>query len=180
MAQRQHSAAAAVLVPVYRGADGALRIVLIERSQFGPHGGQIAFPGGKPEPGDADLATTALRETTEEIGLMAPAVTLLATLPAVETRLTRFLIQPFLARIEPPMQWCPDGLEIVAVLEVGLDDLTRPGTECRRDLTAPDGRRLSAVPCFDVAPQPIWGATYRILTALLPRLDRGEFDDKIG
>jgi len=180
MAGWQQAAAAAVLVPVYRSPEGPLRIVLVERGHFGPHGGQLAFPGGKPEADDADLAATALRETAEEIGLMAATITLLATLPPVETRVTRFLIQPFLARIEPPTQWRPDGREIVDVLEVGLDDLTRPGTECRRDLTAPGGRRFNAAPCFNIPPQPVWGATYRILAALIPRLSSGEFDDAIG
>ena len=59
----------AVLAPLYRDADGRLRLVFIRRSPFGVHGGQIAFPGGRREAEDPDLLTTALRESEEEIGL---------------------------------------------------------------------------------------------------------------
>ena len=60
---------AAVLVPVFRDAAGLLRLVLIVRTDRGLHGGQLAVPGGKVDPGDESLLATALRETEEEIGL---------------------------------------------------------------------------------------------------------------
>ena len=59
----------AVLAPVYSRSAGSLRLVFIRRGPRGIHGGQIAFPGGRREPGDADLLATALREAHEEIGL---------------------------------------------------------------------------------------------------------------
>ncbi|HEY3110169.1 MAG TPA: NUDIX domain-containing protein, partial [Chloroflexota bacterium] len=57
---------AAVLAPVYRDAEGRLRLVLILRGPRGVHGSQIALPGGRREPGDRDLLATALREAEEE------------------------------------------------------------------------------------------------------------------
>src|SRR5437773_8696014 len=75
----------AVLAPLYRDTDGRLRLVFIRRSPFGTHGGQIAFPGGRREPEDADLLTTALREADEEIGLDPHSVEILAALPVIET-----------------------------------------------------------------------------------------------
>ena len=56
---------AAVLVPVYRAQDGALVVVLVRRAQGGAHGGQLALPGGQRDPGDVDLAATALRKAEE-------------------------------------------------------------------------------------------------------------------
>ena len=54
---------AAVLVPVFRDADEELRVAIVIRADDGGlHGGQLGLPGGKPEPGDADLLATALRE----------------------------------------------------------------------------------------------------------------------
>ena len=87
---------AAVLVPVYRRQDGELMVVLVRRAQGGAHGGQLALPGGQREPGDADLAATALREANEELGLAANQVELLAALPVVETQTTGFRVAPFL------------------------------------------------------------------------------------
>ena len=70
----------AVLVPVYRDAAGDANLVLIHRTNYGVHGGQLAFPGGKREPADASLQATALRETEEEIGLPSTAIEVLAAL----------------------------------------------------------------------------------------------------
>src|SRR5919205_174493 len=86
----------AVLAPVYRDPQGHLRLVFIRRSPHGIHGGQIAFPGGRREPSDANLLQTALREAEEEIGLEPQRVQVLAELPIVPTMATGFCIAPFL------------------------------------------------------------------------------------
>ena len=98
---------AAVLVPVYRRPDGELVVVLVRRARGGVHGGQLALPGGQRDPGDVDLAATALREAEEEIGLAGDRVELLAALPVVETQTTGFRIAPFLARLVVPTPWRP-------------------------------------------------------------------------
>ena len=56
---------AAVLVPIFRRADGVSRVALIRRSDHGVHGGELGFPGGKREPADRTFLETALRETSE-------------------------------------------------------------------------------------------------------------------
>jgi hypothetical protein len=58
---------AAVLVPLYRDDGGELRVVLVRRADYGVHGGQIAFPGGKREPGDRTLVDTALLAANKRI-----------------------------------------------------------------------------------------------------------------
>jgi len=70
---------AAVLVPVFRDAEGELRVAIVVRADDGSlHGGQLGLPGGKPEPGDSDLLATALREAEEEVGLAPDAVEVIA------------------------------------------------------------------------------------------------------
>jgi len=88
----------AVLAPLYRDAQGRLRLVFILRTPAGRHGGQIAFPGGRREPEDPDLLTTALREAEEEIGLARQLVEVLVALPIVDTVATGFRVAPFLGR----------------------------------------------------------------------------------
>src|SRR5437879_13163321 len=90
----------AVLAPLYRDANGRLRLVFIRRSPFGVHGGQIAFPGGRREPGDPDLLTTALRESEEEIGLDRRLVEITATLPVLDTAAAAFAFAPYLGRLQ--------------------------------------------------------------------------------
>jgi 8-oxo-dGTP pyrophosphatase MutT (NUDIX family) len=160
----------AVLVPVFRRADGVLRVVFVWRSEFGVHGGQIGFPGGKCEPADRSLIETALRETQEEIGLVRERVEVIEALPAVETLTSAYRIFPFLARIDPPRAWRRCSDEIMEVLEGSVDDLARPEAhgEDMADLPTWPGPR--PVPFVRLGPHRIWGATYRILQPLLPRL----------
>src|SRR3954466_720202 len=90
---------AGVLVPLYRDPAGDVRLIMIRRTEGGLHGGQLAFPGGVRDPGDASLRDTALREAEEEIGLDPDRVEVLAELPVMETRITGYRITPFLARV---------------------------------------------------------------------------------
>lgn len=69
-ANRGASRAAAVLVLLFPDEVGDARVVLTERvARGGDHSGEVSFPGGRAESGDSDLAATALREATEEVGL---------------------------------------------------------------------------------------------------------------
>jgi len=171
---------AAVLVPIYRGPDRELRLVLVRRTSYGIHGGQIAFPGGTRISCDGTLVDTAKRETEEEIGIPAGSMKILEHLPVIETRSTGFRIHPFLARIVPPKTWKPDPREIAEVLEVRVKDLSLPENRGRETRTVHVGqerkktvrRRISF---FRVGSHKLWGATYRILDPLVARLVSGEW-----
>jgi 8-oxo-dGTP pyrophosphatase MutT (NUDIX family) len=167
---------AASLIPVFRREDGELAVVLVRRTEWGIHGGQLAFPGGKHDPGDQNLLETALREAWEEIGLPREAVTLLATLPPLATVSTGFLIHPFLARIRRPAQWHRQEREIAEILEVGLRDLLSPEAQGEEVLQFPAWPEPRRFPFTRIGPHKLWGATYRILTPLLPRLLQGEWE----
>ncbi|MEJ2720570.1 MAG: CoA pyrophosphatase [bacterium] len=177
MTQTHHSIHdAAVLVPIYRRNNGPLKIVLVRRTEGGVHGGQIAFPGGKCEPGDDSTLDTALRETKEEIGLDRGTIEILGELPVVDTVTTGFRIHPYLGRIEPPAVWRRDPREIAEILVVDVGDLTHPdahGSEMRR---FPDWPDPVEIPFYRVGPYKLWGASYRILHPLLPRLAARERD----
>ncbi|KAF3788394.1 Nudix hydrolase 15 [Nymphaea thermarum] len=72
---------AAVLVCLFEGDDGELRVILTKRSaNLSSHSGEVSLPGGKAEEGDANDAATALREAKEEIGLDPSSVTVVAVL----------------------------------------------------------------------------------------------------
>jgi 8-oxo-dGTP pyrophosphatase MutT (NUDIX family) len=163
-------------VPLYRDAAQAWRLVVVRRSAGGPHGGQLAFPGGVHEPGDASLEHTALREAEEEVGLPRPAVRVLGTLAPVDTRVSGFVVTPFVARIERPAAWRPAAAEIAEVLEPALADLL--ATDARRFATdlAPPPWAGVPLPYYPVGPHRLWGASERILTALLTGWRAGKWD----
>ncbi len=92
---------AAVLLPIFLHAQQQpAELILIQRAKtLSYHPGQLAFPGGKQEISDRDLAHTALREAEEEIGLIADHVTIIAQLPTHET-VSGFCMTPFVGIIE--------------------------------------------------------------------------------
>ena len=167
---------AAVLVPVYRDREGALRVVIIHRTEGGIHGGQLAFPGGQRDAGDASAVDTALREAHEEIGLEPAAVTPLAELEPVHTRVSGFLVHPLLGRIRRPAAWRPDAREIAEVLEPTLESFTRPGAHDSRMERFEGWEQPVRIDFYHLAGHRLWGVSYRILHPLLPRLLAGEWE----
>jgi 8-oxo-dGTP pyrophosphatase MutT (NUDIX family) len=168
---------AAVLVPVYRDDQGELRVVLVVRADDGGlHGGQLGLPGGKPEPGDADLLATALREAEEEVGLPPSSVHVIAELASFDTRATGWRVHPFLGRIPSETSWRLEQAEIVGVLTPSVRALANPtarGTLPFSSLRFPEPLLVDGI---DVDGHVLWGMTLRLLDDLVPRLLAGEWE----
>ena len=158
---------AAVLVAIQPGPDGA-RVILTKRaSHLKHHPGQIAFPGGKQDSGDASLEATALREAFEEIGLPGAQVEILGRLAPHET-ITGFTMTPILGLVRDVFEPKVDPEEVEEMFSVPLSHLLDPG--CYRiegRVWRGAMRRYYTVP---YGPYYIWGATARILRGLAERL----------
>jgi len=155
--------AAAVLVPLVNRPEG-LSLLLTQRSADLPdHPGQISFPGGRAEAGDRDLAATALRETTEEVGLPSERVQVLGELAQYET-VTGYRVTPVVGWLEPPFDVHPDPLEVAEVFEVPLAFVLEPDNQLRHFRMLGTLRRdYWAMPYGE---RYIWGATAAMLLIL--------------
>lgn len=164
----RHAAVLAALLP---GVDDeSARLVLIERAgNLRAHAGQLAFPGGKPEPADRDLLETALREAEEEVALPRGQVTILGRLRPVPVP-SGFLIVPYVGRVEGP--WTPrsNDEEVKAILTPSLRDLADPARYTFAGTREWQGRRYSLHE-FAIHEPKLWGATARMVHDLLVRMD---------
>jgi len=160
---------AAVLVPLFlAGEAGEPHLVLTRRrADLKRHAGEISFPGGRRDAGDSDLAETALREAEEEIGLPREAVDIVGALTPTPTIATNYAVYPFVGMIEPGHRWKPSAAEVAEVLELAVSDL-RAGYRRKRLMRRGVPFRTDV---FEVGDQLIWGATARILSDLLERLE---------
>src|SRR6187397_1836791 len=95
---------AAVLLPLYGWPEDPGLIFTERRADLRRHAGEISFPGGRQDDGDGNLATTALREAEEEIGLDVGEVALAGALSAVSTFATGYLVHPFVGQIPNPAE----------------------------------------------------------------------------
>jgi len=161
---------AAVLVALVEHEDG-LTVLLTRRADtLRSHTGQIAFPGGRCDPGEAPWSA-ALREAQEEIGLDPADVTLAGLSTSYQTG-SGFHITPVVGFVAPgaPLHANPD--EVADIFEAPFDFLMDPGNHQRRFMEAADGARRNfyAMPYQD---RLIWGATAGMLRALYERLHGG-------
>ena len=158
---------AAVLVPVYV-TRGELHIVFTKRrDDLRRHPGEVSFPGGRYDEGEANLQATALREAHEEIGLAPDAVQILGALQPTPTIATGFAVYPFVGLIEPGQTWQLSAREVAEVIEFSVPEL-QSGYGRRRLLRRGLPIRTDT---YRVGEHLIWGATARILSDLLERME---------
>ena len=160
---------AAVLVPVVR-RNGELTVLFTKRAaHLHDHAGQISFPGGRSEPGDASPRETALRETAEEIGLPPGRVEVLGHLTDYMT-VTGYRVTPVVGLVVPPFELALDDFEVAEVFEVPLAFLLDPANH-QRNLLLHDGRERHYY-AMPYGPYYIWGATAGMLMNFYAYLTR--------
>ena len=154
---------ASVLVPIVTHAGGLTVLFTQRTAQLRAHSGQVSFPGGRAEPGDASPEFTALRETQEEIGLAPERVEVLARMPEYLTR-TGYRVTPVIGLVAPPLGLAPDSREVAEAFEVPLAFLLDSSNHRRE--TRELGGRAVGFWVMQYGERRIWGATAGMLVNL--------------
>ena len=156
-----------MVVPLYEQG-GETHVILTRRAaHLRAHGGEVAFPGGGREPGDADLWDTARREAHEEIGLDPSAALRIGELDRFSTISSGSTVHSYVAELPGgrPVGLRPDPTEVAKVLHVPLSGLLAPGVY-RQELWPRDGA-MRPIHFFEIPGDTVWGATATILFQLL-------------
>ena len=153
---------ASVLVPIV--VREQLQVLFTQRtSHLKNHGGQVSFPGGRADPGDADVVATALREADEELDLKADRIEVIGALPYYHT-VTRFEVTPVVALVHPPFVLTPHAGEVAEAFEVPLAFLLDPANHQKR--SRPWNGRQRHFYAMPYDGHFIWGATAAMLRNL--------------
>jgi 8-oxo-dGTP pyrophosphatase MutT (NUDIX family) len=159
--------AAGVLIPlIERGKQ--LTVLLTRRSEgLALHAGQVSFPGGRMEPGDADIIATALRETHEEVGIAPQQVDIAGFLDPSPT-VSGFAVTPVVGVVAAGFTLRVDSREVEQAFEVPLDFLMleKNALHAEREF---EGHRIPMVE-FNFGGHRIWGATAHFLIMLRKKL----------
>ena len=157
---------AAVLVAITDRVDPGLHFTL-RREDMRSHAGQVAFPGGRLDPGE-DAISAALREAEEEIGLPREAVQLWGTADRYRT-VTNFIVTPVLGLVPPDLALSPHEHEVADLFEAPLSFVLDPANQQR--MTAEFQGATRHYYQINWNGRRIWGATAAMIVNLTRRME---------
>lgn len=147
-------------------------LLTLRASRMRHHAGQIAFPGGGVEAGDADRAATALREAAEETGLDPAGVEIVGCLPEAHIPVSNNLVTPVVGWWRSPSEVAADRSESVEVFRVPVAELLDPASRGTSVLRR--GRLVHRGAAFRLDPRfggrIVWGFTGILLATLFDQL----------
>lgn len=147
---------AAVLIALV-ARSGGWTVLFTQRSLgLRSHSGQVAFPGGKIDPGDKDAGAAAVREAEEEVGLVPGNARILGYMPPSQTG-TNYVITPVVALVEQSTPFVANPREVDEVFEVPLEFIARVANYSR--FTIQHAGREHSTWQLDHGGHMIWGIT---------------------
>jgi len=141
-------------------------IVLIHRPTYqGVHSNQIALPGGKAEPEDANLLATAKRETLEEIGINPDQYEIIGELSTIYIPPSNFYVTPFIAISNQHLVFTPEEKEVSEIISFPISELLTSANKHEQLIKMSTGFQLKTM-AYVFNNKTIWGATAMILSEL--------------
>lgn len=152
----------AVLMLIYPHNDRWHTNLIVRPAYEGVHSGQVAFPGGRREPTDPDLVTTALREAHEEVGILPTDVEVVGELSEIYIPPSNFLVKPFVGISASRPDFVLEPREVADILEPPVQLFLEADAIQKRRVQLSTGINLQ-VDCFEVDDHVVWGATAMML-----------------
>lgn len=157
---------AGVMALFYPNDEYNTHLLLILRKAYeGIHSNQIAFPGGKVEPGDIDILDTALRETFEEVGVPKQEIEVIRPLTEIYIPPSNFRVQPYIGLYKKSLPFEIQKTEVAALIEVALSDFMDEGRITTQTLSTSYATNIE-VPAFYLNGHIVWGATAMMLSEI--------------
>lgn len=153
----------AVMLLLYTN-HGKICFPIIERSDDGPHAGQLALPGGKNESTES-LWQTALRESFEEINAVSGKIECLGKLSELSIPVSQYRVHPFVGAAKGKTEFVAQADEVKRIIEIELEDFITHFE--RKMLPFKTSYGLMEAPCFVYRDLKIWGATGMILNEFI-------------
>lgn len=166
-----HAREAAVLMPLTRAADPEL-VLTLRAQNLSTHGGEVAFPGGRRDPEDCDLISTALRETHEEVGLEPGLVEVVGPLSELVSR-HGVKVTPYVGFVPHAVEYQANAGEIESIFSVPLEFFAEDPRQSTHRIDYLG--RTWYVPSYHFAGYKIWGLTAVMVVELINLL----YDTKI-
>ena len=157
---------AGVLALFYPDINAHTKFILILRKTYkGIHSAQVAFPGGKLEKQDKTLEDTALRETSEEVGVTIETIQILKKVSQVYIPPSNFYVQPFIGITENTPQFIKQDSEVEALIEVDLEHFLDDKSLITKTVATSYSVEVE-VPAFQLNNHVVWGATAMMLSEI--------------
>ena len=154
-------------VSIILKSSGVPSTLLIKRAERSgdPWSGQVAFPGGKRQPGDRTARETATRETREEVGIdLSRSAEFVGYSDVVLTHTGTMDVVPSVFLLKEEVEVKPNE-EVASWRWVGIDELLSPRSRSTYEMRR-DGRTLK-MPALTTGDYVVWGLTHRIVTSLM-------------
>jgi 8-oxo-dGTP pyrophosphatase MutT (NUDIX family) len=163
---RKEPKKAGVMALFYPDDDYITHLLLIQRKIYpGIHSGQIGFPGGRMEKPDKDIRETALRETSEEVGVLPEKIEVIRSLTKIFIPPSNFEVQPFIGLYKREHPFVSQEAEVEALVEVPLTDFMDDRNLITQNLSTSYARNID-VPAFRLNGHIVWGATAMMLSEI--------------